>query len=53
VLALVLTALLGPPLQFMTRKMRIPRVLASLFLILALFTVVWALGYAVAVPASG
>jgi predicted PurR-regulated permease PerM len=53
VLALVLTALLGPPLQFMTRKMRIPRVVASLFLILALFTVVWALGYAVAVPASG
>jgi predicted PurR-regulated permease PerM len=53
VLALVLTALLGPPLQFMTRKMRIPRVVASLFLILTLFTVVWALGYAVAVPASG
>jgi predicted PurR-regulated permease PerM len=53
VLALVLTALLGPPLQFMTRKMRIPRVIASLFLILALFTVVWAAGYAVAVPASG
>jgi predicted PurR-regulated permease PerM len=53
VLALVLTALLGPPLQFMTRKMRIPRVIASLFLILALFTVVWAVGYAVAVPASG
>jgi predicted PurR-regulated permease PerM len=53
VLALVLTALLGPPLQFMTRKMRIPRVIASLFLILALFTVVWTAGYAVAVPASG
>ena len=52
VLALVLTALLGPPLQFMNRKMRIPRIIASLFLILALFTVVWALGYAVAVPAS-
>jgi predicted PurR-regulated permease PerM len=53
VLALVLTALLGPPLQFMTRKMRIPRVIASLFLILMLFTVVWALGYAVAAQASG
>jgi predicted PurR-regulated permease PerM len=53
VLALVLTALLGPPLQFMTRRMRIPRVIAALFLILALFTIVWALAYAVAVPASG
>jgi predicted PurR-regulated permease PerM len=53
VLALVLTALLGPPLQFMTRKMRIPRVIASLFLILALFTIVWVLGYAVASQASG
>ena len=52
VLALVLTALLSPALQFMTRRLRVPRVLAALFLIFVVFTVAWAVGYLVAVPAS-
>jgi predicted PurR-regulated permease PerM len=52
VLALVLTALLSPALQFMNRRLRIPRVIAALVLIFAVFTVVWAVGYLVVVPAS-
>jgi predicted PurR-regulated permease PerM len=50
VLALVLTALLSPALQFMNRRLRIPRVIAALVLIFAVLTVVWAVGYLVVVP---
>ena len=53
VLALVLTALLSPPLQFMNRRLRVPRVIAALALIFLVFTVGWAVGYLVVVPASG
>ena len=52
VLALVLTALLSPALQLMNRRLRIPRVVAALVLIFAVFTVMWAVGYLVMVPAS-
>ena len=52
VLALVLTALLSPALQFMNRRLRIPRVIAALILIFAVFTVMWGVGYLVVVPAS-
>jgi predicted PurR-regulated permease PerM len=53
VLALVLTALLSPALQLMNRRLRVPRIIAALILIFAVFTVVWAVGYLVVVPASG
>jgi predicted PurR-regulated permease PerM len=52
VLALVLTMVLGPGMLFLNRKLHIPRVIAALFLILILFSVVGALGYALSVPAS-
>ena len=53
VLALVLTALLSPALHFMNRRLRVPRVIAALALIFLVFTVGWAVGYLVVVPASG
>jgi predicted PurR-regulated permease PerM len=53
VLAMALNAVLAPALRFMNRKMYIPRFVAALFLILSLSIVLWALGYAVAVPAAG
>jgi predicted PurR-regulated permease PerM len=52
VLALVLTALLGPALQVLNRRLHIPRPIATLVLIFALFTVVWTVGYLVVGPAS-
>jgi predicted PurR-regulated permease PerM len=52
VLALVLTMVLGPAMRLMNRRLRIPRMIAALLLIVALFSVVGALGYTLSVPAS-
>ena len=52
VLALVLAAVLGPAMRLMNRRLHIPRMIAALLLIIALFSVVGALGYALSVPAS-
>ena len=53
VLALVLGLLLAPPVEFLNRKLYVPRMLASLFAILFLFSIVGGIGYAISVPASG
>jgi predicted PurR-regulated permease PerM len=52
VLALVLTMVLGPAMRSMNRRLHIPRVIAALLLIIALFGAVGASGYALSVPAS-
>ena len=52
VLALVLATVLGPAMRLMNRRLHIPRMIAALLLIIALFSVVGALGYALSVPAS-
>ena len=52
VLALVLTMVLGPAMRLMNRRLRIPKMIAALLLIIALFSVAGALGYALSVPAS-
>ena len=52
VLALVLTLVLGPAMRLMHRRLHIPRMAAALLLIIAFFSVVGALGYAISVPAS-
>ena len=52
VLALVLAAVLGPAMRLMNRRLHIPRMIVALLLIIALFSVVGALGYALSVPAS-
>ena len=52
VLALVLAMVLGPAMRVMNRRLHIPRIIAALLLIIALFSVVGALGYALSVPAS-
>jgi AI-2E family transporter len=52
VLALVLAMVLGPAMRAMNRRLHIPRIIAALLLIIALFSVVGALGYALSVPAS-
>jgi predicted PurR-regulated permease PerM len=52
VLALVLTLVLGPAMRLMHRRLHIPRMVAALLLIIAFFSVVGALGYAISVPAS-
>ena len=53
VLAGVLNLLLNAPMRFLHHRLRIPKILAALFLILALFGVVGGIGAAVSVPASG
>ncbi len=53
VLAGVLNLLLNGPMRFLHQRLRIPKILAALFLILALFGVVGGIGAAVSVPASG
>ncbi len=53
VLAMVLALVLGPAMRLLTRRLRIPQMIAALLLIVALFSVVGAMGYALAVPASG
>ena len=52
VLALVLAMVLGPAMRLVNRRLHIPRMVAALLLIIALFSVVGALGYALSVPAS-
>ena len=53
VLAMVLALVLGPAMRLLNRRLRIPRMIAALLLIVALFSVVGAMGYALSVPASG
>ncbi len=53
VLAVVLGLLLSAPVEFMNRRLKIPRMLAALFAILLLFSLIGAIGYAISVPASG
>ena len=52
VLALVLATVLGPAMRLMNRRLHIPRMIAGLLLIIALFSAVGALGYALSVPAA-
>jgi predicted PurR-regulated permease PerM len=52
VLALVLAMVLGPAMRLINRRLHIPRIVTALLLIIALFSVVGALGYALSVPAS-
>ena len=53
VLAGVLNLLLSGPMRFLHQRLRVPKPLAALFLILALFGVVGGIGAAISVPASG
>ncbi len=52
VLALVLYLLLSPAMRFLTRRLRLPRFLAALLLIILLFVVVGGVGAAISVPAT-
>ena len=52
VLAMVLGLLLGPPVTFLNRHLKVPRMLASLFAILLLFSIVAGIGFAISVPAQ-
>jgi predicted PurR-regulated permease PerM len=53
VLATVLYLLLSPLMRFMSHRLRLPRTLSALVLILALFCLVGGIGAAISVPASG
>ncbi len=53
VLAIVLYLLLSPAMRFMSHRLRLPRTIAALMLILALFGLVGGVGAAISVPASG
>ena len=53
VLALVLGLLLSPAARFLCHRLRLPRMLAAVLLILALFSAIGGIGYAISVPASG
>ncbi len=53
VLAIVLNLLLAPVMRFLHRRARLPKPLAALLLILFLFGIVGAIGFAISVPASG
>jgi len=53
VLAIVLYLLLSPLMRFMSHRLRLPRTLSALVLILALFCLVGGIGAAISVPASG
>jgi len=53
VLALVLSLLLSPVARFLCDKLRLPRMLAALVLICALFSAIGGVGYAISVPAAG
>jgi predicted PurR-regulated permease PerM len=52
VLALVLATVLAPAVRLMNRRLHIPRIIGALLLIIALFSFVGTLGYALSVPAS-
>ncbi len=51
-LAIVLYLLLSPAMRFLNKRLHLPRVLAALLLIIALFVVVGGVGAAISVPAS-
>jgi predicted PurR-regulated permease PerM len=51
-LALVLTMVFGPPVRFLNRRLRIPRMIAALLLIISLASAIGGLGYALSLPAS-
>jgi predicted PurR-regulated permease PerM len=53
VLALVLSLLLSPVARFLCDRLRLPRMVAALLLIVALFSAIGGIGYAVSVPARG
>ncbi len=53
VLALVLGLLLSPAARFLCDRLRLPRMLAAILLILALFSAIGAVAYAISVPAAG
>jgi predicted PurR-regulated permease PerM len=53
VLAGVLNLLLSAPMRFLNQRLRIPKPLAALLLIVLLFGIVGAIGAAISVPASG
>jgi predicted PurR-regulated permease PerM len=52
VLALVLYLLLSPAMRLLSQRLRLPRALAALALIVALFLLVGGIGAAISVPAS-
>ena len=52
VLALVLDLLLAPPMRLLSGRLRLPKALAAIVLILVLFGLIGAVGYAVSVPAG-
>ena len=52
VLAIVLDLLLSPLMRILTRRLRLPRALSALLLILGLFVLVGGVGAAISVPAS-
>ncbi len=53
VFALVLALLLSPATRFLTLRLHLPRMLVALLLIVALFSVIGGIGYAISVPAAG
>ena len=53
VLALVLSLLLSPATRFLCDRLRFPRMLAAIIMIIALFSAIGGIGYAVSVPARG
>ncbi|MEJ1978562.1 MAG: AI-2E family transporter [Acetobacteraceae bacterium] len=53
VLAIVLYLLLSPLMRIMSLRLRLPRTVSALVLILALFCLVGGIGAAISVPASG
>ena len=53
VLAIVLNLLLAPAMRFLSHRLRVPKVLGALLLILLLFGVLAAIVLAISVPASG
>ena len=52
VFALVFALLLSPVARFLCDRLRLPRMLAAILLIAALFSAIGGIGYAVSVPAS-
>ena len=53
VLALVLSLLLSPATRFLCEKLRFPRMLAAILMIVVLFSAIGGIGYAISVPARG
>ena len=52
VFALVFALLLSPTARFLCDRLRLPRMLAAILLIAALFSAIGGIGYAISVPAS-